>query len=272
MPHEEQTQHAVAELAELDELDVDVDLDGPEVEEESHDPEDHSDPPLAKGELELLRLSDVVRRNTVRYAPKCNETLRQTFTAYKSGKCPEYFEAVRAAYAACYYVRKEAKQDIVEQAAAEAFRLYVECEHGLIRATCTCCESTKSQRFELPFDIDGLKKLATRLAERLKKREYKRSYKRVFQHDEVEEASLTDEDVPDDGRTEDNIIAKIDAERGHVDTGNERLMRLLARVFTKSELAFFLKPPSKNGRYQRLLKRFKAEYDASLLQSALRAW
>jgi hypothetical protein len=194
------------------------------------------------------------------------------FAAYQNGKCPEYFEAVRAAYAACVYLGEDAhKQDIVEQATAEALRLYVGCEHGLIKSTCTQCESTKSSRFELTFSVDGLKKLTTRIAERLKKQAYKRSYKRVFQQDEVEEASLSDEDVSDDGATESNIIAAIDAERGHFDASNDRLARLLTNIFSKSELKLFLNPPSrKNPRYLRMLQKFKEWRGKTLLQSSLR--
>ena len=254
-------------VAEVDELDVDAaELDCEvAVEDAIGSNDDPDDPPLQT--TELVRFTDAFRadakfaadKNT-RYTPQFRKMLhRPVSAAYEDGKCPEYFEAGRAAYAACYYLREDAhKQDITEQSAAEALRLYVSCEHDLIKSTCSRCESKKSSRFELPFDIGGLKKLTTRIAERLKKQAYKRSYKRVFQQDEVEEVSLSDEDVSDGGATESDIIAAIDAERGHFDASNDRLARLLTNIFSKSELKLFVNPPSKNDRrYRRLLQRFK---------------
>jgi hypothetical protein len=119
----------------------------------------------------------------------------------------------------------------------------------------TQCESTKAQKFELPFSIDGLKQLTVRICERLKKQSYRRKH---FQSEEGEEVSLTDEAVSDGGRTEDNLIAAIDAERGHIDTGNEHLMKFLPKIFGKRELKVFLNPPSKDDPwYLQLVQRFR---------------
>jgi len=143
---------------------------------------DPEDPPLPT--TELVRLTDAFRSDRKfvadkdsRYTPKFREMLqRPVFAEYKAGKCPEYFESARAAYAACYYLREDAKkQDIVEEASAEALRLYINCAHGNIASTCTECEPTLPKKLEVPFSIDGLRKLTLRLAERLKKQVYRRS-------------------------------------------------------------------------------------------------
>jgi hypothetical protein len=192
------------------------------------------DPPSPT--TELVRLTDTFRDDKkfcalkdVRYTPVFREMLqRPTFAAFKNGECPEFFETVRAAYASCYYLSEDAqKQDIVEQATAEALKRYVGCDHGLIKSTCTRCESTKSAAFELPFSVAGLKKLAVRICERLKKNERKRSYPRHLQTAQVEQYGSVTDDARDNGMTESDTIAVIDAERGHVDAGNENLMRLL---------------------------------------------
>jgi hypothetical protein len=233
--------------------------DEPDILDDPQSAEDEDDPSYPA--TELVRLSDVVRSpekfrelRDERYTPGYQATLqRPVFAAYKNGECPEFFESVRAAYAACYFLAEDAnKQDIVEQSTAEALRLYVGCEHGLIKSTCTRCESTKSSRFELQFNIEGLKKLTVRICERLKKQERKRRYL-------IEETtSLLEEVVSDGGRTEDNLIAAIDAERGHIDTGNEHLMQFLPKIFSKRELKVFLNPPSKDDPwYLQLVQRFR---------------
>jgi hypothetical protein len=186
-------------------------------------------------------------------------------------QAPEFIEATRAAYASVYYLKSDHyRQDIVEQATAEALRLYTCCVCGNIRTTCPDCAPLNgsgdppAKSKTLPYSVAGLKKLTVRICERLKKQDRHRAFT-PKQHNDAD-------DVPDEilqgdvrcgaarpnwnvvHRMESDIIAWIDADRGHVDLANGRLRRYLANLFTKEEVMRFVQ---KGLGYADLLARFR---------------
>jgi hypothetical protein len=230
----------------------------------------------------LVRLTDII-------PPKSNSKPKQDIQdkhrysggfrtmvqdpAWKAaGQCPEFVESLRSAYASTYHLKEDAwRQDIVEQATAEALRLYVECPCGNIRQTCPACVikvngDPPAKTLALPYSIAGLKKFTVRICERMKKRDVHRRFT-PEQMGVKEDASDPDEIIDGDvvctatrpswnaaQRAEDDLIAWIDADRGYVDPANGRLRRFLANMFTKDEVTRFVQ---QGDGYADLLARFR---------------
>lgn len=225
---------------------------------------------------ELVRLTDVVPPKSRggdgkhRYSSGYRRMIQDPAWAAAKDSL-EFVEAIRAAYASVYFLRSDhQRQDIVEQATAEALRQYTRCLCGNIQTTCSDCAPLNAsgeppaKSLTLPYSVAGLKALTVRICERLKKRDRRR----VFT---AEQMNADKPDIPDDipegdvvcgaarpkwsivHRMESDLIAWIDAERGHVDLSNGRLRRYLANMFTTDEVARFMQ---KGQGYADLLTRF----------------
>jgi hypothetical protein len=169
---------------------------------------------------------------------------------------PELQTAVKAAWGATVLLNRQQglQDDIIEESVTEVLPLYTRCACGNIWVTCPACARNvngepPAKRLVLPFNLEGLRKLTLRVVDRVKRRAERRVLTQEQRGVPVEDMSDTDildgdirvsHDRPDwklAGRAEDDMIAAIDAKRGVIDTGNARLMRFVARLFTPAELA-----------------------------------
>jgi hypothetical protein len=132
------------------------------------------------------------------------------------------------------------QQDLIEEAVGEAMQNYTACECGNIAVTCSKCNCRSRGRelaasLVLKFNADGLAALTRRICEKLKKRVSRRGL--TAQQCGVEESDNDGVrlDWNASRQVEDNVIARIDAGRGHADWNNAWLREFLRTVLTPEE-------------------------------------
>jgi len=164
---------------------------------------------------------------------------------------PELKTSVKAAYAGTYKLRgrhEGLQHEVIEEAVFNALENYSRCACGNIWVTCPKCGGGESKKNILPFTLEGLRKLTLRFVDRVLRRAERRELtpEQLGGNDEDKYADVLDGDISIGAgraswiaaqRVEDNMVAQIDAKRGHINWSNRRLVRFLASLFTSAEVA-----------------------------------